>query len=285
MAIEIVGDLERMRNTCERLRNAGKIIGLVPTMGALHEGHLSLVRIARERADTVVVSIYVNPAQFSTGEDLESYPRVLERDVSLLQSAGADYVFTPGDAMMYPSGFATYVVVGGLTEGLCGRSRPTHFRGVTTVVSKLFNIVRPHVAVFGEKDAQQLAVIRRMTRDLDFGVKIIGAPIVREPDGLAMSSRNAYLTPEERQGAAVLNKSLREAERLAATGETSAGEILARVRETISQSPLAAIDYLELVDTDTLQPLTEVTGTGLLALAVRFGKTRLIDNTVLRVTH
>lgn len=282
MSIEVVGEIEQMRAVCERLRREGRVIGLVPTMGALHEGHLSLVGIAREHADTVVVSIYLNPAQFAPGEDFEKYPRMLGKDVQLLSTAGADYVFTPNDKMMYPKGYATHVIVSGLTDGLCGRSRPAHFRGVTTVVAKLFNIVRPHVAVFGEKDAQQLAVIRRMTRDLDFGIEIIGAPIVREANGLAMSSRNEYLSAEERSQASVLSRSLAEAAKLAASSEARAAEIVQAVRTVIRQSPLAEVEYIELVDTETLQPVSMIADAALLALAVRFGKTRLIDNVILK---
>jgi len=265
----------------ERARTDGRVIGFVPTMGALHEGHLSLVRIARKRADLVVVSIYVNPTQFAPGEDFEKYPRVLNEDVRSLGKVGADYVFTPDDAMMYPEGSATYVTVEGLTEGLCGRTRPIHFRGVATIVSKLFNIVRPHLAVFGQKDFQQLAVIRRMTEDLNFDIEIIGAPIVREADGLAMSSRNEYLSPAERDQARVLSRSLEEAQKLVNTGEKRTGVVIERIRGIIGEAPLAKVEYIELVDPDTLLPLSEITESGLLALAVRLGKTRLIDNKVL----
>ncbi|MFC1511962.1 pantoate--beta-alanine ligase [Candidatus Latescibacterota bacterium] len=283
MSVAIVNTCDEMRQISERARKEGRIVGFVPTMGALHEGHLSLVRIARKRADVVVVSIYVNPTQFAPGEDFEKYPRMLDEDVRLLGTVGADYVFTPDDAMMYPEGYATYVTVEGLTEGLCGRSRPIHFRGVTTVVSKLFNIVRPHLAVFGQKDFQQLAVIRRMTADLNFDIEIIGAPIVREADGLAMSSRNAYLSPEGRVQATALSRSLGEAQDLVNADETRPDEIIEHVRRVIGEAPLAEVEYIELVDPDSLIPLTEVTERALLALAVRFGQTRLIDNSVLTV--
>ncbi|MFC1485752.1 pantoate--beta-alanine ligase [Candidatus Latescibacterota bacterium] len=283
MSVAIVNTCDKMRQLSERARKEGRIVGFVPTMGALHEGHLSLVRIARKRADVVVVSIYVNPAQFTPGEDFEKYPRMVDEDVRLLGTVGADYVFTPDDAMIYPEGYATYVTVEGLTEGLCARSRPIHFRGVTTVVSKLFNIVRPHLAVFGQKDFQQLAVIRRMTADLNFDIEIIGAPIVREADGLAMSSRNAYLSPEGRVQATAISRSLGEAQNLVNAGETHPDEIIEHVRRVIGEAPLAEVEYIELVDPDSLIPLTEVTERALLALAVRFGQTRLIDNSVLTV--
>lgn len=259
-----------------------KTIALVPTMGALHDGHLSLVEIARNAADIVVVSIYVNPTQFGAGEDLENYPRTLDADRKKLADAGAHYVFTPDDAMMYPPGYASYVTVEGLTGGLCGASRPGHFRGVTTVVAKLFNCVQPDIAVFGEKDYQQLAVIRRMNEDLDFGIEIIGAPIVRESDGLAMSSRNAYLSPKERTQAAVLSESLGRARTMVEDGETTPSALIGAVTDHIGTAPLADIEYVELVDTETLEPVATVSGPALLALAVRFGTTRLIDNTVLR---
>jgi pantoate--beta-alanine ligase len=262
-------------------RAAGERIGLVPTMGYLHAGHLSLVAAAQARADRVAVSIFVNPLQFGPQEDLERYPRDLERDRELLQNAGTNVLFVPDAGAMYPEGFQTQVEVERTSLGLCGASRPGHFRGVTTVVTKLFHIARPHVAVFGEKDYQQLAVIRRMTRDLDFGIDIVGVPTVRERDGLAMSSRNAYLGPAERRAAVCVPAALEAARRLFATGERDALRILAAARQVIGEEALARIDYVNLVDADTLEQVTRVDAPALLAVAVRMGKTRLIDNCVL----
>ncbi|MHB9030014.1 MAG: pantoate--beta-alanine ligase [Candidatus Latescibacterota bacterium] len=279
--IQVITDKETVRKICESNRLAGNRIGLAPTMGALHEGHLSLVRRAAELSDFVTVSIFVNPTQFGPQEDLAKYPRDLEGDVRLLESAGAQLVFAPEADGMYPGGYATWVTVERLTWGLCGASRPDHFRGVATVVAKLFNIVRPDVAVFGQKDAQQAAVIRRMVRDLDMGIAIEIAPIVREPDGLAMSSRNRYLNPRERAEAAVLFRALSAAEELVRGGLTDAAAVKAKVREIIEQSPVAAIDYVEIADPDDIIPLDAIAGDALLALAVRIGGTRLIDNTIL----
>ncbi len=270
-----------MRSLCDESRNAGKKIALVPTMGALHEGHISLVDIARRNADFVVVSVFVNPTQFGPGEDFDKYPRMIDEDACKVAAAGAHAVFAPEAASMYPSGFATYVTVEGLTDGLCGRSRPNHFRGVTTVVTKLFAIVRPHCAVFGRKDAQQLAVIRRMTDDLELNVEIIAAPIVRESDGLAMSSRNRYLSLEERAQATILCRSLFAAREMVARGENDSGAIVASVSAMIGKSPLAVIDYVEIVDAYTMATETTVTERSLIAVAVRFGGTRLIDNMML----
>jgi pantoate--beta-alanine ligase len=250
-------------------------------MGALHEGHLSLVRRAAAQSGFVVVSIFVNPTQFGPGEDLNKYPRDLEGDSRLLESVGADIVYAPDKASVYPSGYATYVTVERLIEGLCGLSRPGHFRGVATIVAKLFNTVRPHVAVFGQKDAQQAAVIKRMVRDLDLDIAIDVGPIVREPDGLAMSSRNRYLDSEERSEAAILSRALREAETMVSSGVTDAHKIKAGVQEMINSMPLACIEYVEIVDREELFNVSDVSGGALLALAVRFGGTRLIDNTVL----
>jgi pantoate--beta-alanine ligase len=250
-------------------------------MGALHEGHLSLVRIARQRADSVVVSIFVNPTQFGPGEDFDQYPRDLDSDAGLLAEEGVDVVFAPSAADMYPQGDATRVRVECLTEGLCGRSRPGHFEGVTTVVARLFNAVRPHVAVFGEKDYQQLAAIRRMARDLLFDVEVVGGPTVREADGLAMSSRNAYLAPAARLQATALQDALGEARRRVASGETDARSLLEAVRRRIAKEPLADLDYAELRDADSLESVDRVGRRSVLALAVRFEGARLIDNTVL----
>jgi len=254
-------------------------VGLVPTMGYLHEGHLSLVRAARRDNDVVVASIFVNPTQFGPKEDLARYPRDEARDLSLLDAEGVDAVFAPAVEEMYPEGFSTYVSVEGLTARLEGASRPTHFRGVTTVVLKLLNIVRPDRAYFGRKDAQQLAVVRRMARDLDERVEIVGLPIVREPDGLAMSSRNAYLGVEERRAALVLSRSLRLADELYAAGERSAPAIRARMEQLIAAEPLASIDYVSVADAGMLDELDHIDRPALVSLAVRIGATRLIDNT------
>ena len=279
--IDIVRNIEDMRRWSGERRSEGVRIGLVPTMGALHEGHLSLVRRALALSDRVVVSVFVNPTQFGAGEDLERYPHDLEGDTQKLESLGAHVIFSPDSAAMYPAGYSTYVTVEKLTEGLCGRSRPVHFRGVTTVVSKLFTIVMPHVAVFGQKDAQQLAVIRRMTRDLNLDVKIEACPIIREPDSLAMSSRNSYLSEEERRQAPLIYRALCAGEELAQSGKTVSADIIARVREVLSEVPLAETEYVEVVDADEMTPVEEIPGTALLAVAVRFGSTRLIDNVVL----
>ncbi|MZP29343.1 pantoate--beta-alanine ligase [Heliobacterium undosum] len=261
----------------------GRTVGFVPTMGYLHEGHLTLMRRAREACDRVVVSIFVNPLQFGAGEDYEEYPRDLTRDSRLAESAGVDVLFAPAVREMYPKGYHTFVDVERLTEGLCGASRPGHFRGVTTVVCKLFNIVRPDVAYFGQKDAQQLAIIRRMTEDLNLPVSVVGVPIVREADGLAMSSRNVYLSPEERQAALVLSKALARARDLVESGERDAARLRQTITETITAEPLAAIDYVSIVDNRFIQPVDTLAGDCLIALAVRIGKTRLIDNMVVEV--
>ncbi len=258
-------------------------VGLVPTMGYLHEGHLSLARRARQENALVVMSIFVNPTQFGPNEDLSHYPRDLERDLFLAEEEGVDLVFHPPPEEMYLPGHATWVDVEGLTEHLCGASRPGHFRGVSTVVTKLFGICRPDRAYFGQKDAQQAFVIRRLTADLDLGVEVVVCPTVREPDGLALSSRNVYLTEEERAEAPVLYRALRSAEALIASGERDARLVVRDVLEVLAQSPHGRVDYVEVVDTATLQPLEILAGEVLLALAVWFGGTRLIDNLVVRV--
>lgn len=273
-----ISDPDEMRMLSARWRDEGLEVGFVPTMGALHEGHLSLVKRAIMLGDRVVVSIFVNPKQFGPGEDLDRYPRTLEEDLRLLGKAGAHCVFTPSEDDVYPEGHATTVHVSGLTEGLCGRYRPGHFDGVSTVVAILFGMVTPHFAVFGRKDAQQLAVIRRMTGDLRLGVRIEGSETVREPDGLAMSSRNRYLKEEERAQATAIHRALVEAAGMAARGETDAGRILEAARQTIEEAPLARIQYLELVDPLSLKPVGRISPNGLLAVAVYFGRTRLIDN-------
>jgi pantoate--beta-alanine ligase len=253
-------------------------VGLVPTMGFLHEGHLSLVARARKDNDHAAASIFVNPTQFGPNEDLSRYPRDMERDLALLKQAGVDVVFAPDVADVYPPGFNTYIEVGGVTEPLEGAHRPGHFRGVATVVAKLFNIVQPHRAYFGEKDAQQLLVIRTMVRDLDIAVEVVPMPTVREPDGLALSSRNVYLSPPERQAATVLIRSLGLAQSLVAGGQRDAEQVRAAMRALIAQEPLATIDYVSIADAETLQELDEIDRPALASLAVRIGATRLIDN-------
>jgi len=257
-------------------------VGFVPTMGYLHAGHLSLARRAKEECASVVASIFVNPTQFGPGEDLSKYPRDLARDLRLLESVGVDLVWTPTLEVMYPSGFQTWVTVDGLTKGLEGAMRPGHFRGVTTVVAKLFNAVQPHKAYFGQKDAQQAAVIRQMTKDLDFPIEIVVCPTVREADGLAMSSRNAYLNPEERKAATVLFRALGAAKAAYENGERRAETLRRIMTETINVEPLATLQYVSCADYETLQELERVERKALLSMAVFMGKTRLIDNFVLR---
>jgi len=273
--------VSEMQQWADAARTRGQRIGLVPTMGYLHAGHLSLVKRAQRRADLIVASIFVNPLQFGANEDLERYPRAIERDRALLAEAGVDALFLPETAFMYPEGFQTTVTVERVTRGLCGAARPTHFRGVTTVVAKLFNMVKPHVAVFGRKDYQQLVAIRRMAADLNFDIDIIGAPIVREADGLAMSSRNAYLSTGERRAARCLWEALQAAAEQVRRGETDGLRILSAARQVITEEPLARLEYATLADPDTLEELDTVSGPALLALAVHIGKTRLIDNCLL----
>ncbi|MFH1853964.1 MAG: pantoate--beta-alanine ligase [Candidatus Omnitrophota bacterium] len=263
------------------LKRKGKVIGFVPTMGYLHEGHRSLIRKARRDTDIVVVSIFVNPLQFGPKEDLEKYPRDPRQDLALCKRSGVDIVFTPYSKIMYPKDFSTYVNVEGLTEGLCGASRPGHFRGVATVVTKLFNIVSPDIAYFGQKDAQQATVIKKMAGDLDMPVKIKVMPTVREKDGLAMSSRNAYLNPDERVKAIFLYKSLRLAGELYKKGETSPREIITKMRKLLLEQKAITIDYISIVDPEKLVDVKRICGRVLVAAAVRIGKTRLIDNIIL----
>ena len=283
--LKLVKKPEEMQKLAEAWRREGKVIGFVPTMGALHEGHLSLIRIARERADVVVVSIFVNPTQFGPGEDYERYPRDLEGDLAKCREEGVDVVFAPEVRDMYPEGFSTFVEVQGLTEELCGKYRPGHFRGVTTVVAKLFNIVKPHFAVFGLKDAQQFFVIRRMVRDLNFDIEIVPGQTVREPDGLAMSSRNAYLSPEERRQAPALYRALLLARDMVLKEGVRDPEVVKEaVRRFIErEAPLARLQYVEVVDTERIKPVKEIKGEVLIALAAFFGKARLIDNVILKV--
>lgn len=280
--MQVIETIAAMRTWSEAQRRAERCIVFVPTMGALHEGHLALVRDARRRGDRVVVSIFVNPMQFGPKEDFAAYPRDLGRDRVLLEQEGVDALFFPSVSEIYPAGFQTHVEVENVSSPLCGAVRPGHFRGVATVVTKLFNIVKPQVAIFGEKDYQQLQVIRRFVRDLDMDVEIVGHPIVREKDGLAMSSRNAYLNAEERQAALCLSRSLCRAERLVRRGEKSAQRLLDAVSFEIGREALAQIEYVKLCDADTLTDVEVVDDKALLALAVRIGKTRLIDNRLLQ---
>lgn len=281
LPFEVLRAPAEMRARAEDLRRDGLRIAVVPTMGYLHDGHLSLLRAARANADVVVLTIFVNPTQFGPNEDLARYPRDEAGDLEKARACGLDLAFCPDAAAMYPPGSQTFVEVRELSSPLCGERRPGHFAGVATVVTKLFHITRPHVAFFGEKDYQQLAVIRRMTRDLDLGIEIVGVPIVREADGLAMSSRNVYLTPEERAQALSLSRGLAAAEAAFRAGERDAAALVAAARAPIDAAPLARIDYVELRDAEELTPMTRVDGRAVLALAVFFGKTRLIDNRVL----
>ncbi len=282
--MRVVRSVAAMQRIALDRRGKGSV-GLVPTMGYLHAGHLQLVRAARKQSDYVVVSIFVNPIQFGPKEDFRRYPRDFARDRRLLQSAGVDVVFYPRVRDMYPEGFATFVEVERLGEGLCGKARPGHFRGVTTVVAKLFSVVLPDVAVFGAKDAQQAFVIRRMARDLGFHTRVIILPTVRERDGLAMSSRNVYLSPEQRAEAPALHRSLVLAQNLIRRGERRAAIVKAAMRRLIQRESGGRIDYVEMVDTDELRPVKTIEGETLVALAVFFGKTRLIDNTTVKTPN
>lgn len=274
----IAASLDELRTA--RLLLDGRV-GFVPTMGYLHEGHVSLAKRARQECDRVVASIFVNPAQFGPNEDLSKYPRDLKRDLTLLEAAGVDLVWTPTNEIMYPPGFGTWVQVEGLTRPLEGAARPGHFRGVTTVVAKLFNAVQPQKAYFGQKDAQQAAVIRKMTRDLNFLIEIVVCPTVREADGLAMSSRNSYLSAEERMAATVLFRALSAAKSAYERGERDAGKLRKNMAETLASEPRAQMQYVSCADYDSLEELEMVTGKSLLSMAVFIGKTRLIDNFVL----
>ncbi len=280
-SLKICATIHEMRAASRAVRRAGKRLGFVPTMGALHEGHLSLVRAARASSDAVAASIFVNPTQFGPNEDLEKYPRSFERDRELLERERVELLFAPSVDEMYPPGAVTWVTVEGLSDKLDGRSRPGHFRGVTMVVAKLFHIVEPDAGFFGQKDAAQVAIIRRMVRDLNFPVEIVVCPIVREPDGLAMSSRNAYLDPEQRKRALVLHRSLMRVQRLADAGERQAAKLVAAGREEFAGERSVRLDYFELVDPDTLDPVDNISGGALAAVAAFVGSTRLIDNILL----
>jgi pantoate--beta-alanine ligase len=279
--MEVIESVKSMQKRSDELRAAGHILALVPTMGFLHEGHLELMRVGKRHSDTLAISIFVNPAQFGPAEDYDQYPRDTEGDLRKVRQVGVDIVFFPRVEEMYPNGFQTKVEVEKVTQHLCGISRPHHFGGVTTVVAKLFNITRPHVAIFGQKDYQQLMVINRMVVDLNMGIQIIGVPTVREQDGLAMSSRNKYLSPEQRKSALCLKKSLDLAAQMFQGGEKDAGAIKDTIVSLIQSHPFTAIDYVALCDPVTLEPVVTLWEKNLLALAVRVGETRLIDNCVL----
>ncbi|MCI8791443.1 MAG: pantoate--beta-alanine ligase [Eubacterium sp.] len=276
--MKIVAETEEVREQVRQWRKEGLSVGLVPTMGYLHEGHKSLIDKAVQQNDRVVVSVFVNPIQFGPGEDLATYPRDLERDAALCEAAGASLIFHPEKENMYFDDFCTFVDMDGLTKGLCGKTRPTHFRGVCTVVSKLFHIVQPDRAYFGQKDAQQLAVIRRMVRDLNFDLEIVGCPIIREEDGLAKSSRNTYLSQEERAAAVILHKGLLRGEEMIRNGERDASAVIREITGIIESEPLAKVDYVEVVDFDRIEKIDTIEGNVLAAVAVYIGKTRLIDN-------
>ena len=278
--MKIVGTVKEVREQVKEWKKQGLSVGLVPTMGYLHEGHKSLMEAARKGNDKVVVSIFVNPMQFGPTEDLATYPRDLDHDAALCESAGVDLIFHPEAEEMYEKDFCSFVDMTGLTEGLCGKTRPIHFRGVCTVVNKLFNIVTPDHAYFGQKDGQQLAVIKRMVRDLNMDIEIVGCPIVREEDGLAKSSRNTYLSPEERKAALILSKTVALGKELAKT-EKDANKVVEAMKKNIETEPLAKIDYVEAVDALSMVPVEKLEGTCMLAMAVYIGKTRLIDNTLI----
>lgn len=278
--MKIVGTVKEVREQVKEWKKQGLSVGFVPTMGYLHEGHKSLMDAARKGNDKVVVSIFVNPMQFGPTEDLATYPRDLDHDAALCESAGVDLIFHPEAEEMYEKDFCSFVDMTGLTEGLCGKTRPIHFRGVCTVVNKLFNIVTPDHAYFGQKDGQQLAVIKRMVRDLNMDIEIVGCPIVREEDGLAKSSRNTYLSPEERKAALILSKTIALGKELAKT-EKDANKVVEAMKKNIETEPLAKIDYVEAVDALSMAPVEKLEGTCMLAMAVYIGKTRLIDNTLI----
>jgi pantoate--beta-alanine ligase len=281
--MQICRTVEEISAFVRQARADGKIVGLVPTMGYFHEGHLTLMREAKKSCDAVVVSLYVNPLQFGPKEDLAQYPRDFDRDCAMAREVGVDAIFSPADEEMYPAGFSTFVEVTGITEKLCGLSRPGHFRGVATVVTKLFNIVRPDRAYFGQKDAQQAMVIERMVTDLNMGPEIVLVPIVREDDGLAMSSRNVYLNDEQRRAAPVLYRSLCAFREAVARGERDVQELRGQIVQMIASTPGAEMDYVEILSVPDLEPLDKVRGKCIAALAVRFGRTRLIDNIIVEV--
>lgn len=281
--MKLVHTIKEVREYINEWRKEGKSIGLVPTMGYLHEGHQSLIAASVRENDKTVVSVFVNPTQFGPNEDFEAYPRDIEKDSALCEETGADLIFNPQAEEMYPEGFCSYANITGLSDALCGKSRPIHFKGVCTVVSKLFNIVTPDKAYFGEKDAQQLAIIRRMVRDMNYQLEIVGCPIIREEDGLAKSSRNTYLNNQERQAALVLSKSIFAGRKMVEEGEKDANKIISCMKDIISSEKLANIDYVEMVNMDTMKNIDTVSGNVLCAIAVYIGKTRLIDNFIVSV--
>lgn len=281
--MKIITSIARMQEIANRLREEKKVIGFVPTMGHLHQGHLSLIKLARKKCDILVVSIFVNPKQFGPKEDYELYPRDFERDKKLLQAEKVDIIFYPTVEEMYPPNFYTEVTISYLTDTLCGAFRPGHFNGVTTVVAKLFNIVKPHFAVFGEKDYQQMVVIKKMVKDLNWDIEIISAPTVREEDGLAISSRNLYLSPEERRRALVLYKALKAGEKLVKKGEKDPKKIKETIRSLIEKENPEKIEYVEVVDPETLHPVSSIESSVLCAVGVWFGKARLIDNLLVKL--
>lgn len=281
--MKIITQINEMRSIVKDIKSQGMSIGFVPTMGYLHEGHLSLVRESLRKADVTVVSIFVNPAQFGPREDFKEYPRDMNRDSEILEKEGVDYLFAPATDEMYPEGYKTYVEVHDLQDKLCGRSRPGHFRGVCTVVLKLFNIINPDISFFGQKDAQQAIILKRMVQDLNLEVKIEVLPIIREEDDLALSSRNTYLSQKERKAALSLSKSLKEAQSMIENGQRDSEAIIKRMIEIINMEPLAKIDYVEIVDLDKLNPVTRIEKEALVALGVFIGEVRLIDNTILRM--
>ena len=280
-AVEVINNAEEMQQIAKEVRLSGKTLALVPTMGFFHEGHLELMRVARRHADVVMITIFVNPTQFGPNEDFSSYPRDLEGDLSKAKEVGVDFALVPSVQEMYPDRYQTSVSVQKVKKHLCGLSRPTHFDGVTTVVAKFFHITKPHIAVFGQKDFQQLTVISRMVKDLNMDVRIVGVPTVREPDGLAMSSRNTYLNPEERKSALCLKKSLDLARHLVNQGEVRAGKLIQAIEALILSFPHTQIDYVNLCDPITMEDVETLEGETLLALAVKLGNTRLIDNCLL----
>lgn len=276
--MQISTTINEVRAQIKSWKKEGYTIGFVPTMGYLHEGHASLMKKAKEECDKVVASIFVNPMQFGANEDLDSYPRDLQADAKLCESIGVDLIFHPDVEEMYEKGFCSFVDMNGLTKELCGKSRPIHFRGVCTVVCKLFNIVTPDKAFFGQKDAQQLSVIRRMVKDLNMDIQIVGCPIIREKDGLAKSSRNTYLSEKERSAALILSRTIRLGEKMVKDGETDANKLITAMKDNIAKEPLAKIDYVEAVSLDTIEKVDKIEGEVLVAMAVYIGKTRLIDN-------
>ena len=282
--MKIATTIQEVRTQIKEWKRQGLTIGFVPTMGYLHEGHASLIKCAGKDCDKVVVSIFVNPMQFGANEDLDSYPRDLQADARLCEGIGVDLIFHPEAAEMYRDGFCSFVDMNGLTKELCGKSRPIHFRGVCTVVSKLFNIVTPDKAFFGQKDAQQLAVIRRMVTDLNMDIEIVGCPIIREKDGLAKSSRNTYLNEQEREAALILSQTIRLGEQMVKDGVTDADKLITAMKENLAKEPLARIDYVEAVNMDTIEKIDKLEGTVLVAMAVYIGKTRLIDNFIVTLS-